>query len=503
MNLKKVVSGNALYMLVRVLLSAVITFSLYRFLLQNLGAERLGVWALIIATTSIGNIGSLGLGGGLVKFIAAYEARNDVARMNALLHTAVISIAVVMCGVATVLYLFRESILTTVIPARLVPLAMSVFPLALLGLWVGMVAMTYQSFLEGRQQFAITSTVVTIGIVVHALCAFTLVPTNGLHGVVIANVISSAIVLVGMMLAVRLSSIDVKVLPRRWSSREFKQAFAYGASFQVIAIATMLFDPITKFLMGRFGSISGLGYYEMASRLVLVIRQLLISMNSVIVPAVSNVAELSIHRVHSMYRRNLDTILIVSSVLLLAPAALAPLVSEVWLGQSQELFIFSTIALSLGWFINTLSGPSYFFFLGQGDLTWVTISHVAIAIVNLVLGIGMGILWGTQGIVLAFVVALGVGSSVTIIAYSRSSHLQLNDLFDKASILVIINSVVIVLASNLAQNYVRSWFPPTACLLMFGALFAFASVVNVSFHPASKDLLRLTREMLEKKPTLQ
>lgn len=483
-------------MFARVLLSAGITFFLYRFLLVRLGPELLGVWALILATTAIGNIGSLGLGGGLVKFVAAYDARNDIRRMNLLLQTSVITISAVMAFVALALFLLREPILNYVLPAELAGIGLSVFPLALVGFWLAMIATTYQSFLEGLQRFGLTSTVATAGTTLHAICAFVLVPDLGLEGVVVANVVSAAIVLAGMILATRISSPMVTVLPRTWSLAELKQVFKYGMNFQLISLASMLCDPTTKFLIGRFGSVSGLGYYEMASKLVLMVRQLLISMNSVIVPAVAGSVEHNQQRSQSMHRSSQDAILLAASVLLGAPAALAFPICEVWIGGRQEMFVFAAIALSIGWFANTVSGPSYFFFLGQGDLKWVTISHVAVAIINLVLGLVFGILWGYHGIVAAFVMALFVGSAVTIVAYARTVHITISEMFGIPAMMLVGRSLVIVASCHVAYYFTRGWFDPLTGLVVLCALFACVSAASVLLHPSSKDLLQAGRGML-------
>lgn len=495
MNTRNVVSSNAVHMFGRVLLSAGITFFLYKFLIHRLGPDLLGVWALILATTAIGNLGSLGLGGGLVKFVAAYDARNDIRRMNLLLQTSVVTISAVMALIALTLFLLREPILNYVLPPELVSIALSVFPLALVGFWLAMVATTYQSFLEGLQRFGLTSTVVTAGTALHAVCAFALVPDLGLEGVVVANVVSAATVLAGMIFATRVSSPMVAVLPRTWSLSELKQVFKYGTNFQLISLASMLCDPTTKFLIGRFGSVSGLGYYEMASKLVLMVRQLLISMNSVIVPAVAAAVERNHQWIKSMHRDNQDAVLIVASVLLFAPAALALPICDVWIGGMQEMFVFSTVALSIGWFVNTVSGPSYFFFLGGGKLLWVTISHVAVAILNLVLGMVGGILWGYHGIVAAFAVALFVGSAVTVVAYARIVHIPFNRMFGMPGMTLIGRSVLIVATCHCAYYATKGWLDPMAGLVLLSVLFAGLSAVSVLLHPPSRNLLQIGRHM--------
>jgi O-antigen/teichoic acid export membrane protein len=47
----------------------------------------------------------------------------------------------------------------------------------------------------------------------------------------------------------------------------------------------MLYDPITKALLTKFGGLSLVGYYEMANKLIYQIRSLKVSANQILVPA--------------------------------------------------------------------------------------------------------------------------------------------------------------------------------------------------------------------------
>jgi hypothetical protein len=52
---------NAGTSIVQVILSGVILFVLYRFLLITIGVEQLGIWSIVLATTTVTHISNLGL----------------------------------------------------------------------------------------------------------------------------------------------------------------------------------------------------------------------------------------------------------------------------------------------------------------------------------------------------------------------------------------------------------------------------------------------------------
>ena len=58
--------------LVQVVLVGISLFILYRFLLRSIGIERMGVWSVVLATTSVANVANLGISASVVRFVAKY-----------------------------------------------------------------------------------------------------------------------------------------------------------------------------------------------------------------------------------------------------------------------------------------------------------------------------------------------------------------------------------------------------------------------------------------------
>jgi len=60
---------NAIMSVVQIVVIGIVLFILYRFLLNTIGVEQLGIWSLVLATTSVTQIASFGLSGSVVKFV--------------------------------------------------------------------------------------------------------------------------------------------------------------------------------------------------------------------------------------------------------------------------------------------------------------------------------------------------------------------------------------------------------------------------------------------------
>ena len=62
----------------QVVVSSVILFFLYRYLLNTIGVAKLGVWSVVMAAASASRMSELGLSGSVVKFVAKYKAHSDM-----------------------------------------------------------------------------------------------------------------------------------------------------------------------------------------------------------------------------------------------------------------------------------------------------------------------------------------------------------------------------------------------------------------------------------------
>jgi O-antigen/teichoic acid export membrane protein len=198
----------------------------------------------------------------------------------------------------------------------------------------------------------------------------------------------------------------------------------YGVNFQLISIFALLFEPTTKALMAKFGGLTSTAYYEMANRMVMQFRALLVSANQVMVPRVASLNEISPETIQDVYFASYRVVFFLSVPLFATMAAAAPLASEVWIGHYEQSFVLYSVLLVAGFWLNTLCGPAYFVNLGTGSLHWVTLAHVVIGILNVSLGYMLGGAYGGSGVVMGYVLALVFGSSLVVAGFHRDNHIS-------------------------------------------------------------------------------
>ena len=408
---------NAISTVGQLIVNAIILFFLYRFLIGTLGIERLGVWSLLLATTSLVTLANQGLSMSIVKFVARYvgrESRQDVAL---LLQTALISAATLLAVLSIALYPASRWALSQFLPADRLAEALAILPLALISLWLNVLNTIAQAGLTGQELIAVCNSIEAAGSLSYLGLALLTVPHYGLRGLAFAQVIQAALGVVAAWWLLRRTVPGLPPMPLRWSRAHFREILVYGLHFQTIAFFQSLREPVTKALLAKFAGLAYTGYYDMASRLVVNVRELIVQANQALVPTISQLHETNRAAIARIYRDSYRLVFFLAVPLLTLIVLAAPLFSAIWLGHYEAMFVRFVGILALGWLANILCNPAYVVDLGVGSLRWVSVGISTTAVLNLGLGFAAGKWMGPSAIVAAGAISLAAGYIMILIAY--------------------------------------------------------------------------------------
>lgn len=498
---KRKVFINAIMSLVQIIIVSGVLFFLYRFLLKTLGAEKFGIWSLVLATTSIAGIANLGLSGSVVKFVAKYLARGEEENVSAVIQTAMISLAILIGSVLLIGYPLIKLILKMVVPSKSFFLALSILPFALLSLWLKAIASVFQSGLDGFQKIYIRNILVMCSSIFYAVLCFIMAPTKGLLGLAYAQVINSSLLLLISWILIKKFLPVLPIIPYKWNRNIFKEIISYGVNFQAISITTMFYDPITKALLSKFGGLSMVGFYEMASRMIQQFRALIVSANQVLVPSIADLQEKNPEKIRSVYLTNYNLLFYLALPLYSLIIISTPLISNIWVGHYENSFIIFAVLLSIGWFLNTLASASYFANLGTGELRWNVIGHITIAILNAGLGFVFGLTFDGYGVVIAWIFALSLGSAVIYLSYHLINKIPLSKLFPQDSRIMIGIFIVIIPISLVIQQRLNHSSNSLIFNIILILFFLFISLIPLYFHPMRKRLMGWIKELVFQRST--
>lgn len=481
---------NAIMSVAQIVVTGGVLFILYRFLLITIGVEQLGIWSLVTATTSVIYVmGYLGLSSSVIKYVAKYKARNDLKNVSHVIQTAVISVTFLISFLLIISYPLFKLVFQLIFPAQAVPTALSILPYVLFSLLPMMIADIFQSSLYGLQRIDLNSYLLMTRVVVNLVLCLVLTPKYGLLGIVYAGVIQNILTLITSWLLLKKQLPLLPFFFYRWRKNTFKRIIFYGMNFQLISIATILSDFITKALLSKFGGLSMVGFYEMASKMVQQFRAIIVSANQVVVPTIADMTESAPEKIRAFYLRSYELLFYLALPLFSLIIICAPIISEIWIGYYERVFVFSAMLLSIGWFLNTLAIPAYFANSGTGELRWNVISYILLAVTNAGMGLLLGYFYGGFGVIFAWVIALSLGNSLVYIFFHIKHKIPFSELIPKASIILMLVCVIGTVSALIINIKFNS--DSIASMLNRIVMIVFAVVVFVPlwFHPLRKSLV--------------
>ena len=426
MIVKRRIIRNAAMATAQAVIVGIALFVLFRFLLDRIGIEKVGIWSLVLATTNVTRISELGFANSVLQFVSRYLAKREPTRAACVVETAILTVA----GFGSVAILLSYPLLAwaleRLIPAALLSEATRLLPFTIGSLWCGMMASTVHSALDGIQRTDMRSVVLMSSQVIFVGATFYLVPTYGLEGVAQAQLIQSFWSLAASWVMLKINLDGLGLMPYRWSKSLFYEMFGYAANFQINGIAQLLFEPTTKALLSKWGTLADVGYFEMASRLIIQIRSLLVAANQVVVPVITTQHEHKPTQIPDTYKRCYDIMLYLSIPIFSLLLVFTPLISEAWIGRYEPVFVLFAFMLIVSWALNTTAVPAYLAFVGTGQLRWNTLSHMATGITSVLIGYMLGYMFGSVGVIVGTCLAILVGSLLTLIAFHAEYHIDLN-----------------------------------------------------------------------------
>lgn len=404
----KQVSHNAQWAIAQTIISAVVLFVLYRFLLKELGAEKLGLWSLILASTSLARIGELGFSSATLRFVGKYVGAGAPGEAAEILESSLLTIALPLAVLAALAIPMVGGVLPWFVPEKHMSDALLVIPWAMLALWLSIASGLVQSAIDGCGRMDRRNMVLIFTNIVYLALTILLAPELGLKGVAIAQAVQAGASLLIMWWLVKLELTGLPLIPCRWQKSRFREIAGFAVSMQIGSIAGMFVEPITKALISRFGGLEFLAYFEMANQVITRARSVLISGFQAITPQFAITNEPSMHRALFLQSQQkvIDLGVPFMSVLMIS----FPLISQIWIGRDESAFVISGQIIGITWLLNTLLMPAYFFLTGTGRGTVVAIAQIVTLTGTFVFGWTGAQLIGSVGPIAGAGIALLIGN---------------------------------------------------------------------------------------------
>jgi O-antigen/teichoic acid export membrane protein len=441
-NSRNKIALNAFSSAIQVIIVGLVYFFIYRIIVVKLGVDQVGVWSLILATTSITSLANFGFSSALVKFVAEANARKDEEKIDKLLFTSLFSMITIFFVVSLIVYLLAYLFIDEVVGPEYLNIARRILPFSLLSLYIGALGGVWISALEGFQKNYIRSIIFSSGSILYLIMTMVLVPGNGLNGLAYAQVFQSFFVFILSFYFLKRRCTSFRIFKWQWDNNIFRLLFGYGYKVQIVSLCQMLIDPLTKIMITRFSGITTLGFYEMASRLITQLRYVIVNMNQVTIPIVSHYSQTDVSAIRYIYERGLSFIAFLVFPMFAGIILFTPYLSGIWIGHIEPVFINCVYILAISMLINIMASPAYFNSLGEGKLNGVLIMNFIILALNAMLGIIFGKTIEIYGVILAFGISYAAGSVYLILHYENKKHYNFLNAFKSGDYILIAGTIL-------------------------------------------------------------
>jgi O-antigen/teichoic acid export membrane protein len=489
---------NAASTMLQVVLNAVILFLLYRFLFRILGVAQIGIWSVVFASTALAGVAREGFAAAVIKYTARYLALKQPHKVHDLIQTSTLFIASLMGIIVIVMYPLSRWLLGLVIPEQGLQEAYSILPYALLSLWLMAVGDVFKAGLDGFQLILRRNIALIISAVCFLLFSYMLVPEYGLAGFAYAHVAQSGLTAstTWLFLKIQLGG-KLPLIPLRWNSAIFREMLGYTLNFQAISISQTLFEPVTRFLLSKYGGLSMTGFYEMASKMVFVLRWSVVSTVQVMVPVIAHLKERDPGAVKTVYSKVYNTISYISLPMFSLIAISTPLISRAWIGYADPVFIIFSFILILSCLLHMLSTPAFIVNAGTGQLRGNTSGYIVMAGGNLILAWIGGLLLGGIGVVIGGAIAAVAGGLVTYLWYHLSNNLSFRQFLPKENLHLLHIGVLALVTFFLFYTVFPLWMSNMALYVLGFVVPVFVVTIGYMWvHPTRAMISRLALRTL-------
>lgn len=405
-------SSNAFYAGLQAVVTLFATFVVIRVVVREVGVESFGLWAILLSFLSLGRALDISGIGGLAYFVAKAQSKNE----DTAVYIVTMALFSITFGVlfATLFALNINHILRMVLGEGFGREEIFLAKLVLLNsLILAPISLAFASAVDGLKRSDIRAKIIIFSNLVLLCLIFVLVPKFGLNGYVVSLMVQNIIILILSIKIIDKNIFGLSSSIKRVNSRVSFEILSYGLKLQVNNLAGMFSDPVVKYYLSQYAGLEKVGYFEMASKLVLGFRGIIVQMAYPLIPEFSDVNnEKNILR--EMLNKASKLLRLSSLIMVCAVLIVSPIYSYFLLGSVVYELMITAAILAIGYAFNIFSISYYNLGVGKNVWRWNIFAQVSVAITVAICGFVMNELFLFYEIVISFSVGILLASIFTI-----------------------------------------------------------------------------------------
>ncbi len=355
---KNSLTRNALFNAAGFVWSAAVLLFQVTYVLNNMGQEQYGIWAICLVLTSTFAVFDFGLAATIVKFVSEFHTKGSTEDINRVLTSSFIFTLCIDLLVMPVFFLLDPLMTFLNVAPELLPTAVAAGSFALINFMLTVSGFNlYSGLLQGYHRLDLTNRVLIISGIPKILGTIVAVEMGyGVVGVVVSDLF---VVLFNIGLLWRYARRVAPEVHIAWQFRSwetFRSVFRFGVKLQASVVSGLVNFHFDKFVLSRMLGLVYLTYYDLGSRVVGKIRGLPLVVSTALLPEMSRLSALNEKEtIRSTYERSSKFMLLFLLPVFGSIALISDTLIDLWLGSGYELASLTLQVLSFSYCINVFT----------------------------------------------------------------------------------------------------------------------------------------------------
>ncbi|MFQ3579534.1 MAG: polysaccharide biosynthesis C-terminal domain-containing protein [Bacteroidales bacterium] len=491
---------NVLATIVWQTVSIVVGFLLTPLLINKLGLEKYGLWALMSGIIAYINLLDLGAGSGISRFVAESMAKNDWRKASKIISAGII-IYINFSIILLLFYFFRKEVLGIFkISYSLFNEAVFVMTIFLFVAGMINIMLVFRSFLIGIQEMVVSHFFATVGAVLFYVISVVVLKVGGsLREITIAYLVFNIVWSIVFIFFIGMKYKELKLFYEYPEKSLFKELFSFGIKVNFTRMCQIINSNLGKVLLGSIVAVSSISYFDIglkvASFLKMIPYVLLYPIS--MVAAQLNVLERK-SSLFQVYKKSNKYIFVLGMPIGVFFIFYAEPLIIFWLGNTEfkeAVLILQIICIGFVIDFFSLAGGSVAYGCGLPEIE--TKKSVITVLLNLLLGLILIKLFGVIGIAFSTSISMSIGAVYFLYAFTKKIGFKFDQSLKKYVVLPIVFAIVTILPTSLFNlilpvcvNRITAGIKIVSTMLIYLGLYCLSLIAANYFDSEDIDLLK-------------
>ena len=452
-------------------INIVVTFLFTPYFVYKLTAEGYGIFALLTGLVGYYSVMDLGLGDGVIKFVAQYMVTKNYKAINYSINAALLVQLVMGTIASVVLIVFADPLLATlrVSPEYLEAAKLSLYACAV-GFFFQMLAGTFTSAVRGIQRYDLSSKVsVSVEVFKNVAIALMLFLGYGLLAVIGMVVIATILTFFANVYVLK-KELPTWTLLDGTNFKYFKKLFGFSGFVFITNISFLFRNYIVRFVISYFLGPAAVTYYVIPSKLVNAVQVLLSSGFTIIFPYASELgARGETEKLKNAWLTGSRLLVAFSIPLYLTIIIFSRPIMTLWMGSTvAENTWVALILLAVLSLLGSLTLVSIKIALGLGHARIQSYFALATIVLYMILLVPLTSQFGIIGAIISMIICNNLPSLV-FVAYVARNFMH-SSMWQYLVHVTSFHIIPVLVAAGLVLFGVTARFPATLWILLIAGL---------------------------------